>query len=262
MGWKDLKNLKSTAKLATEWAEARKTELLTADKRTREEADQRADAVERRAGQEAVTSFLEGVLPPSLAEKVTAARPENVAARRAEREAQEEVERRERLDDMSARGATGRLSLTISGGEHGSVAVSLPCEVEEEHPEPDEGPDESYDDGPPPLSWLRLRLESADPVPVGSTTLSALYLGVPAYAGAGRYDLVDLWAKGESGEIGWWEALDIFLTPHPEADDSAWFVDVTSGEPATIEVADRALRFDLPMVSAMSTIRASGSVSW
>ena len=256
MGWKDM------AKLAGEWAEGKKTELITADKRTREEADQRTNEVERRAGQEAVTSFLEGVLPPSLAEKVTAARPENVAARQAEREVQEEVERRERLDDLSARGATGQLSLTVSGGEHGSVTVSLPCEVEEEHPEPEQGPEGSYDDGPPPLSWLRLRLESPDPVPVGSTTLSALFLGVPAYEGAGRYDLVDLWARGEAGEIGWWEALDIFLSPHQEADDAAWFVDVTSGEPATIEVADRALRFDLPMVSAMSTIRASGSVSW
>ena len=259
MGWKDM------AKLATDWAEAKKTELLTADRQTRENADHQAERTTERAKEEAVTSFLEGVLPAPLAEKVTAARPENVAARQAEREEREEAERRERLADMSARGATAQLMLTISGGEQGTVTVALPCEVEEEHPEQDAGPDEAYDDpdeGPPPLSWLRLRLEAPDPVPVGSTTLSALFLGVPAYEGAGRYDLVDLWTRGEAGEIGWWEALDIFLSPHQEADDAAWFVDVAGDQPATIDVADRTVRFDLPMASALSTIRATGTVTW
>jgi hypothetical protein len=39
MGWKDM------AKLASDWADAKKTELLTADKRTRENASANAEAI-------------------------------------------------------------------------------------------------------------------------------------------------------------------------------------------------------------------------
>jgi len=255
MGWKDV------ARLASEWAEAKKTELLTTDRHTREGAGHQAERVEEDAKQEAVTSLLENVLPPSLAEKVTAARPENVAARRAEREQREAAARRERLAGMVAGGATAELTLTISGGEQGTTTVTLPCERHEEHPEA-ERPEEGYDEGPPPLSWLRVSLEAPDPVPVGSTTLSGLTIGVPAFAGPGRYDLVDLWERSERGEIGWWEALDVFLSPHQEADDACWFVDVAGGSPAVVDVAADGLRFDLPMASAISTIRATGSISW
>ncbi len=116
MGWKDLKNLRNTAKLAADWADARKTELLTADRRTREEADQRADGLERQAGQEAVTSFLENVLPPSLAEKVTAARPENVAARQEERAAREEAERIVRKTEVERNGEKFKASDVDASG--------------------------------------------------------------------------------------------------------------------------------------------------
>jgi hypothetical protein len=237
MGWKDAANL------ASKWAEAKKTELLTADRRTRENASANADAVEHQAQGEAVTSFLEGVLPPNLAAKVTAARPENVAARRAAEEAQERAERREQLAAMVESGATAELSLTISGDESGTISVVLPCE-------------RSEDDG-----WLRVRLESADPLSVGSTGLAELSLAVPEFHGTGRYDLAELARRSEAGEIETFDAVEMYLNPNGEADDLTFYVDVY-GDAPVVEVTPSSLSFDLPMGSAVSSIRATGSITW
>ena len=250
MGWKDV------AKLASDWAEAKKTELLTTDNRTREGAAAQAERVEEAGKGEAVTSFLERVLPPDLAEKVTASRPENVAARQAEREAQEEAERRVRLESMAAGGATAELTLAISGEEHGSLTVVLPCERSEEHPEWEEG-----EDGPPLLGWVRVRLESPDPLVVGSASLAELSLAVPDFRGPGRYDLGVLAERGDRGEIQSWDALEMYLDPTGEADDRTWYVDVYGDRPV-VEVTPSSLTFDLPMGSAVSTIRATGTITW
>jgi hypothetical protein len=162
-----------------------------------------------------------------------------------------ETERRERL----AMQATGRVRLELTGGEQGTLDRALPVSV-------DERPGgEAYDDGPPPLDWLLVRVESADPVPFGTTTLTELSLAVPAYAGPGRYDLVDLMRRGEAGEIGWWEVLDIYLAPAVEASDTTWFPDLTAGA-AWIEVGDGQVTLDLPMQSAVSAVRLTGTVRW
>lgn len=250
MGWKDV------AKLASQWADAKKTELLTTDKRTRGEAVARGEQVEEDAKGEAVTSFLEKVLPPDLAEKVTAARPENVAARQAAADAQEDAERRDRLAAMAQGGATAELVLTITGEEQGTLTAVLPCERSEEHPEPEEG-----EDGPPPLGWFRVRLESPDPVVVGSASLAELSLAVPDFRGPGRYDLGVLAQRGDDGEIQTWDAFDMYLNPTGEADDRTWYVDVY-GERPVIDVGPGSLTFDLPMASAISSIRAAGTITW
>ncbi len=250
MGWKDM------AKLASDWADAKKTELLTADRRTRENASANADAAEDKAKAEVVTSFLEQALPPNLAAKVTAARPENVAAREAAEEAAERAERREQLEGMAASGATAELSLTITGDEHGELVAVLPCERWEDDPDAEEG-----EEGPPPLGWLRVRLESPDLLLVGSATLSELSLAVPDFRGPGRYDLAELTARSEAGEIQIWDALDLYLNPTGEADDRTWYVDVY-GDAPVIEVTPTSLTFDLPMGSAVSSIRATGTISW
>ncbi|WP_183095811.1 hypothetical protein [Nocardioides stalactiti] len=251
MGWKDV------AKMASQWADAKKTELLTADRRTREDASASADAVERNAQGEAVTSFLEATLPPSLAARVTAARPENMAARQAAEDAREAEERRERLEEMAAGGATAELTLTISGGEQGTVTVTLPCERREEHPEPE---DDGYG-GPPPLGWFFVRVESPTLVPVGSTALSELSLAVPDFRGPGRYDLAALAARSDAGDLASWDALEMYLNPTGEADDRIFYVD-TYGERPVLDVTPTSLTFDLPMASAVSSIRVTGTITW
>ncbi len=237
MGWKDM------AKLGKDWADAKKTELLTADRRTREDASANAEAIERKSHGEAVTSFLEGVLPPNLAEKVTAARPENVAARQAAEEAQERAERREELAAMAESGATAELSLTITGDDNGHMTVVLPCEREEE-------------DG-----WLRVRLESPDVLPLGTTGLAELSLAVPEFHGPGRYDLAELSRRSDAGEIEIFDAYDMYLNPTGEADDRIFYVDVSADRPVS-DVTPRSLSFDLPMVSALSSVRATGTITW
>ncbi|MEZ0577582.1 hypothetical protein [Nocardioides sp. MH1] len=228
MGWKDV------ARRASKWAD---------------------DKIEA-GSNEAVTSFLEKVLPPDLAEKVTENRPENVAARKAERDAQEESERRQRLAEMTAGGATAQLVLTLSGGESGTLSVTLPCERSEEHPEQEEG-----EEGPPPLGWYRVRLEAPDPLPVGSTSLAELSLAVPDFRGPGHYDLAVLAERGDNGDIQTWDALEMYLNPTGEADDRTWYVDVY-GERPVIDVTPTSITFDLPMGSAVNNIRASGTVTW
>lgn len=239
------------AKIGKDWAEAKKTELLTTDNRQRDEARHQQDQVERAANREAGTSFLEAVLPETWSQRITDARPENVAARQAEADAQEATERRVRLAGQ----ATGRVSLTVAGGEQGGLDLDLPVSIEER----DGG--EPYDDGPPPLDWLLVRVESADAVALGTTTLTELSVAVPGYRGPGRYDLVDLMRRGEAGEIEWWEVLDIYLVRGVEADDTTWYPDLSTG-PAWVEVAEGSLTFDLPMQSAVSAIRLAGTITW
>ena len=249
MGWKDL------AKIGKDWAEAKKDELLTSDDDAKAEARARAEAAKEQVQGEVGTSFLEKVLPPDLAKVVTDHRPENVAAREAERAVQQEAARRA---DLAGR-ATAQLQLTISGQDTGTVSVALPVQRTEDDPDPQ--PDPDYPDDPPPLPWLKVLVEAADPVPVGSTTLFALSIAVPDYRGApGRYDLLDLYERGERNEIQSWDALDLYLSPDAEAGDTIWYWDGTG--PAYVDVADSSIAFDLPMQSAVSSIRATGSISW
>ncbi|WP_244930755.1 hypothetical protein [Nocardioides sp. W7] len=183
-------------------------------------------------------------LVSELKEKAEEYRPEAVAAREAESEARAETERRDRLADRSAAGATAELTITLSGGEQGTLTITLPCEREEA-------------DG-----WWRLRLEAPDPVLLGTTALAALSLAVPAYDGPGRYDLADLHRRGETGEIESWEAFDLYLTPATEVDDRTWFVDVSATPPPVVVVGTEAVEFDLPLGSAVNAIRAVGTVRW
>lgn len=226
MGWKDI------AKLGREWAEAKKTELLTTDNQERERARAELQEIGRRTQEELGTSTFEAVLPEQWSRKVTDARPENVAAR-------EVAQRRERLAEQ----ATGRVTLTVSGGEQGDVELELPVSVEERP------------------GWLLVRAEALDPVPLGSTTLSELSLAVPGHEGPGRYDLVEQMRRGEAGEIEWWEAFDLYLAPGEVTDDTTWYADLSAG-PAWIEVGAGELRFELPMQSAVSAIRALGTLRW
>lgn len=175
-----------------------------------------------------------------LAEKKAAATvpPEEAAAR-------VETERRGRLTDLSAAGRTAELTLTVGGGEQGSLVVTLPVEREER-------------DG-----RLRVDLESPDPVLVGTTSVAMLSVGVPAgYTGPGRYDLADLHRRAEAEEVAFWEGYDVFLNPVSEADDRTWFVDVTATPPPVVEVRADGLDFDLPMASAVCSIRATGTIRW
>jgi hypothetical protein len=249
MGWKDL------AKLGKDFVEAKKDELLTGDEEKKAEARARADAARDGVTGEVGTSLLENVLPPELAKHVTAARPENLAAREAERAVQQEAARRADL----GRRSTAQLQLRISGEEQGDVVVTLPIARTEDDPDPQPGPDDP--EAPPAMPWLKVVLEAADPVPVGSTRLASLSLAVPGYRGLpGRYDVLDLYERGQRGEIESWEAFDLYLSPDTEAGDTQWYWDGTG--PAYLDVADGSIAFDLPMQSAVSSIRATGSIIW
>ncbi len=225
MGWKDV------ARLGREWAEAKKTELLTTDNQERERARAELEDIGRRTQEELGTLAFEAVLPEKWSQQITDARPENVVAREAE-------ERRVRL----ATQATARVVLTVSGAETGTLDAELPVSVEERE------------------AWLAVRVEAPAPIALGSTTLSELTLAVPGHVGPGSYDLVDQMRRGEAGEIEWWEAFELYLAPGEVSDDTTWYVDLSAG-PARIEVGATEVRFELPMQSAVNAIHVSGTVA-
>jgi hypothetical protein len=223
MGWKDL------AKLGKDFVEAKKDEVGT--------------------------SFLEKVLPPDLAKVVTDHRPENVAAREAEKAVQDEAARR---SDLAGR-ATAQLELSISGQDNGTVSVALPVQRTEDDPNPQ--PDPDYPDDPPPEPWLRVVLEAVDPIPLGSTTLFALSIAVPDYRGSpGRYDIHALYERAAQSGTGAWDTLDLYLSPDAEYADTTWYWD--GNGPAYVDIAEDMISFDLPMQSAVSSIRAVGTITW
>lgn len=235
MGWREI------GKLAKTWLENEKTELLTTDHGRREMATGERIRAEREfsdaVGSELTYQVLERSLPPDLAARVTAARPENVRARRAA----------ERLDRLAARPAA-TLRLTMSGELSGSVTTSAPVDIT--WPEAgDENPE------------LVVDLELPEPVPAGSDTFAQLTLTVPQYRGPGRYDLARMWAQVEAGGLAEWDLVCTTLRVREESTDldPCW----APGEgPGLIDVTPTSLTFDLAMVSAAGSSRVRGTVDW
>ena len=235
MGWREI------GKLAKNWLENEKTELLTTDHARREMATTSRINAERdlkdAVGSEIGYQVLERTLPPDLAAKVTATRPENVRARR----------EGERLDRLAAQ-PTALLQLTMSGELRGSVTARLPLDLTQ--------PDEDDDD-----PTLTVDLEAPSPIPAGSDTFAQLTITVPYYRGPGRYDLAQLWRRVEAGELEEFDVMDISLRVREESTDLDPMWDSSSGV-GVIEVGENGLTFDLGMGSAAGSSRLTGSIDW
>lgn len=235
MSWREI------GKLAKTWLENEKTELLTTDHARREQATGERIRSERElkdaVGSEVGYAVLGGVLPPDLAARVEASRPENVRARR-------DSERREQLAGQP----TGRLQLSMSGEIRGSATADLPLSV-----------DHDPDDDEPSLT---VTLESPDPIPLGTHTLLRATFTVPHYRGPGRYDLALLWQQVEAGTLPEWDLLGILFQLRDEStdEDPMW----SPGEQgaSVIDVTDTSLAFDLGMASAAGSSRATGRIDW
>ncbi len=235
MSWREI------GKLAKNWLQNEKTELLATDHARQEIATTNRLNAERdlkdAIGSEITYSALERTLPPGLAAKVTASRPENVRARR----------EAERLDRLAAQ-PTALLQLTLTGELSGSVTARLPMDLTE--------PDED-DDAP----TLTVDLEAPEPIPAGSDTFAQLTITVPHYRGPGRYDLVDLWRRVEAGEIEEFDVMGIALRVREESTDLDPMWDSSSGV-GVIEVDQNGLTFNLGMGSAAGSSRATGTIDW
>ena len=186
----------------------------------------------RLAKGEVGTSFLENVLPPDLAKQVTAARPENVAAREAEQAVQREAARRA---DLAGR-ATAQLQLTITGEEQGTRLGRPPGDTHRGRPGPAARPRLP---GRPAAHALahRSSLEAADPVPVGSTSCSRCRWPCPTTAACPGATTSSTSTSGASA-ASWsrWDPFDLYLSPDAEAGDTQWYWDGTG--PAYVDVAD------------------------
>jgi hypothetical protein len=235
MGWREI------GKLAKNWLENEKTELLTTDHARREMATTSRMNAERdlkdAVGSEIGYQVLERTLRPDLAARVTAARPENVRARHEQ----------ERLDRLAAQ-PTALLQLTMSGELQGSVTTRLPLALTQ--------PDEDDDD-----PMLTVDLEAPAPIPAGSDTFAQLTITVPYYRGPGRYDLTRLWQRVEAGEIAEFDVMGIAMRVRDESTDLDPMWDSSSGI-GLIEVGENGLTFDLGMGSAAGWSRLTGSIDW
>jgi hypothetical protein len=169
---------------------------------------------------------------------------------------EDELERRERLEAL----AHAAVVLTIEGDDEGALAALVPHERIEERPATLPLPGIA---GPAsPLSWLIVRVETFTPLPLGSSALTSLSVAVPGFRGAGRYDLQDLYRRAQDDEIECWEVFDFHLSPAATADERTWYLDAEREEPAYVEVTSTSVTFDVPMASAISSIRAAGRITW
>lgn len=168
--------------------------------------------------------------------------------------AEDEDERRERLQELSK----ATLSLTVCGDVEATVTVELPCEVSEERPG-----DAGFVDGEPaPLSWLIVRVEGLEPVPLGSTRLTSFSVAIPGHVGPGLYPLDDLRRRAEADEVEWWEVDDFHLSPSSYGDESTFYLDDDAIDGAWVATTGASIAFDLPMASVVSEVRVTGTISW
>ena len=168
--------------------------------------------------------------------------------------AEGEAERRERLDEMFK----ATLSLTICGDVEGTISVELPCDVTEEHPNifgPAEGE-------PEPLSWVIARVESIEPIPLGSTQLTSFSIAIPGHVGPGFYPLDELRRRAHSDEVEWWEVDDFHLSPSAQGDESTFYLDDDAIEGAWVATTGTSIAFDVPMASVVNEVRVTGTISW
>ena len=168
--------------------------------------------------------------------------------------AEDENERRERLLELSS----ATLSLTVCGDVEATVTVDLPCEVIEERPG-----DTGFVDGEPPsLSWLIVRVESVDPVDLGSTQLTSFSVAIPGHVGPGLYPLDDLRRRAEIDDVEWWEVDDFHLSPTSYGDETTFYLDNDAIDGAWVATTGASIAFDLPMASVVSEVRVTGTITW
>ena len=168
--------------------------------------------------------------------------------------AEDETERRERLQELS----TATLSLTVCGDVEATITVDLPCEVSEERPS-----DAGLVVGEPaPLSWLIVRVEGLEPVPLGSTQLTSFSVAIPDHVGPGLYPLDDLRRRAEADEVEWWEVDDFHLSPGSYGDESTFYLDDDAIDGAWVATTGASIAFELPMASVVSEVRVTGTISW
>ena len=168
--------------------------------------------------------------------------------------AEGEDERRERLEEL----ATATLSLTICGDVEGTITVDLPCDVIEEHPNifgPGDGE-------PAPLSWVIARVESIEPIPLGSTQLTSFSIAIPGHVGPGFYPLDELRRRAHSDEVAWWEVDDFHLSPDVQGGESTFYLDDDAIEGAWVATTGASIAFDVPMSSVVSEVRVTGTIAW
>lgn len=168
--------------------------------------------------------------------------------------AEDDDERRERLAELTP----ATLSLTVCGDVEATITVDLPCEVSDESP----GDCGYVDLEPPPLSWLVVRVESLEPIKLGSTELSSFSVAIPGHVGPGLYPLDDLRRSAEADEIAWWEVDDFHLSPHSYGDETTFYLDDDEIDGAWVATTGASVAFDLPMASVVSEVRLTGTISW
>lgn len=168
--------------------------------------------------------------------------------------AENDEERRERLEEL----ATATLSLTVCGDVEATITVDLPCDVVEERP----NIFGAAAGEPAPLSWVIARVESIEPIPLGSTQLTSFSVAIPSHVGPGFYPLDELRQRAHSDEVAWWEVDDFHLSPDVQGGESTYYLDDDAIEGAWVATTGASVAFDLPMASVVSEVRVTGTISW
>jgi hypothetical protein len=162
------------AGLAKRWLRSKKTELLTGDRRTREQAEVEAHNTQRKISDAVVGEAVMSAFPGLRHAK--------------ERQERARAEREEAERDATRALPRAGLQLQASGAAHASWAGTMGADVQLETDDDDE---EGGGGGGSSSTTLRVELATVDedaPV-VGSARLFGWRFAVPGYQGPGRYDL-------------------------------------------------------------------------
>jgi hypothetical protein len=229
------------------WATSKATELITADRQTREGAAESADAAEQQAKNDVGEQLLRAAFP-----KVGAWADQQKAAAVA-RDAAAEQQRRDEVAALPLAtvtiSVTGHVTAMWAGQLHHSW-TEVPAG------EPD--PSDPYADKP----QLRLELVAEDEARpnIGGLMLTHWGVQVPGYHGDGSYDLTAIDRERESAGAAL-DHLDSGMD-FANADDASFYFYADAG-PSTATVSEGGRRLDLviAMGGALGDLTATASIT-
>jgi hypothetical protein len=231
-------NDQSLAGLAKRWL---KTQFnLTGDphkgRSNAEEAESIERAMENRVEDEVGRSMVNTLLPKSWNQKLDQLEDYQ--------EQQRALAVQRRREEHAAR-PRAHVDLTFRGDVEGQIVADVPVRVTE--PLPDED-----------AQSLAIELEALDPIQVGSRGFTSLLFAIPAFRGAGRYDLASF-ASGPDAD-----SFDYTLYGLTFGQDEETFYWTPEYGPAILEVDsdERTVRVNFALEDAGGThIDLSGSVA-
>lgn len=228
--------------LAKKWLKAKATELVTADKRTREQASYEADTTEKQLKDDAIGEAILTAVPGLR--RLRDSQEAHAAAAEQRRHEEREAELAARPTVAVELVVTGAVDARWNGTSQTAVEIRRPYEQD---------PDDDWVDPDPFADQPTLVVDLAPITGDAASPMLGWRFEIPGYTGAGEYDLAAIGmarraANAEPDYVDWALALD-------EGDLQFYFQPDTG--PSSVRLSDDRRRIDV----TMSTVGAHGDLA-